>query len=79
MSMKSFDCKTDLGQYLVSTVIVEAFGQIGKPDYYETIVCARCACDAWDWAGVYFERYETALEAARGHARIVEQYWGDKQ
>ena len=77
--MKSFDCKTNLGHYLVSTVIVPAFGQIGDQEYYETIVCARGVGDTWDWSGVYFERYETALEAAKGHARIVGQYWGDKQ
>ena len=75
--MKSFDCKTDLGNYLVSTVIVPQFGHIGTPDYYETIVCERKG-DTWDWSGIHFERYETALEAAIGHAWNVEQYWGDK-
>ena len=68
-----FDLKTDVGDYVVSTVdlgLDHSFGD-GPPLYYETMIFKK-KDDEIDWGGEYQERYSTEEQAIIGHQRAIE-------
>ena len=68
-----FDLKTEVNNYVVSTVdlgIDYSFG-IGEPLYYETMVFAK-EDDEINFMDLYCKRYTTEEQARKGHKEIVE-------
>jgi len=68
-----FDLKTDVGDYVVSTVdlgLDHSFGD-GPPLYYETMIFKK-KDDEIDWGGEYQERYSTEEQAIIGHQKAIE-------
>lgn len=68
-----FDLKTEIDNYLISTVdlgIDHSFG-VGKPLYYETMIFEKNG-DKVDFSGIYQKRYSTEEEAREGHKKAIE-------
>jgi len=68
-----FHLRTEVGEYLVSTVdlgIDHSFG-IGKPLYYETMIFKKINGEV-DWGDLYCERYSTEEEAKEGHQKAID-------
>ena len=64
-----FDLKTEIGDYIVSTVdlgIDHSFG-FGEPLYYETMIFEKNYRNSLD----YQERYSTEKEARKGHKKAI--------
>lgn len=65
-----FDLKTQIGDYIVSTVdlgIDHSFG-FGKPLYYETMIFSKNKQNPFEY---YQERYTTEEEARKGHEETI--------
>ena len=66
-----FNLKTQIGDYIVSTVdlgIDHSFG-FGKPLYYETMIFSNSEKNPFEY---YQERYTTQEEAIKGHLETIE-------
>lgn len=68
-----FDLKTEVDDYVVSTVDLGLNYNFGKGDplYYETMVFAK-ENNKINFMDLYCERYTTEEEAKKGHEKIVE-------
>lgn len=68
-----FDLKTEVDDYLISTVdlgVDHSFGY-GKPLYYETMIFTKKGKDI-DLCELYCKRYSTEEEAKMGHNLVVD-------
>lgn len=68
-----FDLKTDVGDYVVSTVdlgLDHSFGD-GPPLYYETMIFKK-KDDKINFSEIYCDRYSTEEQAIEGHKKAIE-------